>query len=122
MTETRRMYLLRNLDVQYDSYLITQMKHWLNSHEIDHVCSPPTRIGRAKAFIDLLSRKLKFAESMHEFFRCLSNYSKFPCLKLFDFIFDDEMHIIVFEIVKDYREDVTFFVGVCYCNCCIMHL
>ena len=58
MTETRRMYLLRNLDVHYDSCLITQMKHWLNSYEIDHVCSPPTRIGRAKAFIDLLSRKL----------------------------------------------------------------
>ena len=58
MSETRRMYLLMNLDVQYDSYLISRMKRWLNSDEIDHVCSPSTQLSRAKAFIDLLTRKL----------------------------------------------------------------
>ena len=58
MSETRRMYLLKNLDVQRDSYLISHMKHRLNSDEIDRVCSPPTQLSRAKAFIDLLTRKL----------------------------------------------------------------
>ena len=51
------MYLLMNLDVQYDSYLISRMKRWLNSDEIDCVCSPPTQLSRAKAFIDLITRK-----------------------------------------------------------------
>ena len=45
------------MSIKRNSYLISHMKRWLNSDEIDRVCSPPTQLSRAKAFVDLITRK-----------------------------------------------------------------
>ena len=56
ITKTLRMKLLRSIDINYDSCLISELKPYLTQCEIENICNKVNRLSRVKTFLDTITR------------------------------------------------------------------
>ena len=58
ISKTLRMKLLRSIDINYDSCLISELKPYLTQCEIENICNKVNRVSRVKTFIDTITAKM----------------------------------------------------------------